>query len=1033
MRVRVDDDVRYDARFVETTEIVAQNNPYTADQVTLTETFVGETFQRKKVWQPLTIRTGALMGAVRLWCRTDATPGAYVTIQITRINDLEVHNGEQIYPWYAGVRSAAWVPESATLVAVDVAVGAWFEAGEYMLVISSMESFPGMPVDYENRGRNVYVGAGDTSYATYYSELVIFQFDPITGMDNWGIRKTIMASPYFDISFSDSGVTEDLGVVLAESNALQYSVTWQSPFASQLGQGQVKEQDLTAYKVITQNDWRGGRGQETVYQQPTNAYRDAVADTRFMNMAVLGPQTNRTQISAAANIPQSYTPSSTGNNPMLSNVSGSGTLQLAQKFTTGAAGYVLTTIRLLLQKYSFMGTYTLFASIYSDVGNKPGAAVSPSFAANTSDFDASQANPQYVRFTNACSLAANTSYWIVLWASVTTGGQLNLFWLSSTVPPYYAPIMSYMSGLGWGDISNYGLAFMLNNGAALPGDVLCNPVAFGSGWYAASGNALYRLNTSTALWEQQGAIFAATITALAVLGSTLYIAVGDSSDMQSTQSGSTFVPVTSRRYTYLYAYSGYLYACKSSGGAAALSYFNGTAWADLTLGTAATLPTALTGFSNEIIITTTAGMYSLSSNYVYQVLDFSSQQSAVNGKGAAVWPGSGLLYVPIRNSLIAYNGQTTTQAGLDLLEGLPAGEQGRISAMAGTANWLFAGVDAGTTGRSGVYVYNGGWHCLLKAASTGARIQAMGIEAVTDAGGVPRLWWAEGMDMYYIALPQTTDNPYLYSGSTYQSTGYINGSRWLGELAGIDKDLQSVVIRSENCSAGQTIQVQIELDRSGQWWTVGTVTKSPLQELELLAASMVTKTIVAGSTDTIILVTGGSTLADMAAGSFVRIGAEVRQVISVDSATRFTLNRPLDAGAPAGGTLVVSSRPAGREVNYRVVLATTDNTRSPKLLSVSIRYMEQLIDKARITLSIPVGDCSVYRNGAKSSLTGAQLYDALVVWGKRLTPFFLVGPDGISWRVKCAGSMSWNGITRTTDMKQTRKVKGTLTMQLMEV
>ena len=1027
MAVSLSDDPRYDARFVDVVEIISQENPYVDG--TLNEAHLPESGMLTYQFQrPITLKAGAHATTITLWMRTSDTP-AYVTVMVVK-RELGVNvNGVPVYQFRTGVERYVTVAQAATPTAYVVPLGTYLDAGEYMMVLMLMNGIPNPPPGFTNG--TVYIGVGGVGYAINYVETVdAFQNVVSTG--------EIMASPYFDIAFAESEITQDLGLVLGEGQNLQFNATWQSPFASQLGQGQVKEQDLNAYKVLTQNDWRGGRGLETAYQQPTNRFRDALLDTRFANMAVLPPKATRTTFGSGSGL--SYTPATTTRGSgMMQDAHADGTstgtlvsTQKAQSFTT-VGGFTLTRVRLKLEEAGGGPTVSISVQLCADSGGAPGAVLA-TFNGSGADWYGTRYNPQYVSFMGSYALGAATTYWLVV---ILNGGGINCYgyWHND------GSVAGYAGGSCLGRTTTAGTfsawtsqgtdcAFILNAGQALPGPVTCNPVEFSSGWYIAQGTGLYKFNTGTLVWDLQ-TTFAATVTELAVLASKIYAALGDASDMQSSSNGSAFAAVTGRKYTYLRSYGGYLYGLKTTGGANALGYSaDGSVWVDLTVGTSSTTPTGLVGFNNEIIITTTSGLYSLSASFVYQILDYSAQRAASNGKGATVWAGSGLLYVPVRNSLLAYNGQTTMQVGLDLGEGLPKGEMGNVSAMAGIVNWLYAAVDAGT-GRSGIYVYNGaGWHCLVKAATSGQSILAIGIEAVTATN--MRLWYAEGADVYYLDLPTVTDNPYAYAGSLYQSSGYLNGSRWMGELSGIDKDLQSVVVRSEGCGTNQTIDVAIEVDRSGQWWPVGTITNSPLQEIELQAAAITNKTCRNGCTDTIIVTDVGGTT-DMSTGLFVRIGAEVRQVIAILDEKRFTLNRALEAGAPAVGTTVYSSRPAGREVNYRLTLRTNDATKTPKLLSVSIRYMEQLIDKALITLSVPVGDCQAWRNGARSDMTAQQLFDELVIWGKRLTPFFLTDPAGNTWRVKCAGSMIWSGVSRTADMMQARKVKGTMTYQLMEV
>lgn len=698
----------------------------------------------------------------------------------------------------------------------------------------------------------------------------------------------------------------------------------------------------------------------------------------------------------------------------------------------------VTKVAIMVSLVSALGSPTVTLSICADSAGAPGA-VQRSASISVSSIPIQQGWISVA--LTSISLAAGT-YWIVVEADASTSASgIEMYWytdLSNSYADGVGKIATYASG-AWGAYqTSSDFFFMVNDGQSFSGTIGVRPVTFNSGFWLAVGIIIYKFDKTTQAWVQQASLSAgADVTAMAEHAGKLYVARGDSTDMQSSADGVTWAAVTNRKYTYLLNYNKYLYALKAAAGANALGYFSGdtSVWADITFGTSAIVMTWLVGYVDSVLLFSTTGMYELSSSYVVQTLDWSQQRNIGNGKGSLVWGADNQLYIPIRNSLNAYNGSGMTSVGLDQDEGLPSGQQGPVAMMSWTVSWLFAVIDAGVSGTSGVYakVAGGGWHCVALADVAGQRSTVVAIESVTDAAGLPRLWFNEAGAMYYVPMPDLSDNPYTYTGSQYQNYGWIEGSWWLGELSGIDKDFQSVIIRSEGCNTSQTIEVQLGFDRSGQWWPVGTVTRSPMQEFVLSAALMANKITASGCTDTQIVVDETSTLSDLSAGSFIRIGREVRQVISVDSETQFTLNRPLEDGAPTAGELVISSRPAGREVCYRLVLRTTDPTKTPKLLSTSIRYMEQLIDKAKITLSIAVGSCEGWRSGATSSISGAQLYEQLVEYGRRLTPFWLIGPDGLTHRVKNAGSMTWSNVTRTSEPNQARTVKGTLNMVLVEV
>jgi hypothetical protein len=528
---------------------------------------------------------------------------------------------------------------------------------------------------------------------------------------------------------------------------------------------------------------------------------------------------------------------------------------------------------------------------------------------------------------------------------------------------------------------------------------------------------------------------ATRVTALQPFAGKLYAALGDSDDMVESADGNTWAATAgNRRYTYLRAFGGFLYALKSAGGANALAYFNGTSWVtDLTVATSDQVLTGLAGFNNELIILGARSMFSLSSAYVYQIFDYANEEDQDNGKNALVWMVNGMLHVPVRNGLNAYDGVRMQAVGPDQNEGLPAGEQGRIAAMCGSKTWLFAALDAGASGISSIIAYNGtGWHTLAKASGVGQRIRAIGIESVTNARGYTRLWWWENSTPYFVEFPSLTDNPYGYSGVRFASLGYVTSSWFGGELALIQKDFNSIAVWSDGCSANQTVQVYYEVDQSGIWNLAGTVTVSPYQEFVLGAPTMANKVAGAGSTKTTINLQSGLTT-DMATGRFVRIGTEVAQVKSVVSATQFTLALPLSA-APAAGTNIATSGPAGRQIRYRLVLSTTDETKTPKVIRVSIRTMGAVLAKARITLAPRIEDGMRLRTGADQyPLTAAALRTKLYEWVRRSKPFIMVDMFGQNWPVKITGQSESVPVRQEDQSKGAMTYRSSMRLEMDEV
>lgn len=522
------------------------------------------------------------------------------------------------------------------------------------------------------------------------------------------------------------------------------------------------------------------------------------------------------------------------------------------------------------------------------------------------------------------------------------------------------------------------------------------------------------------------------VTALQAFAGKIYAALGDSTNMVESSDGNTWADTSgNRQYTHLRAYNGYLYAAKATGGANSLAYTDGTSWVtNLQIATAEHAVTGLAGFNNELIIATTRALFSLSSSYVYQIIDYTNEEDENNGANMLTWMVNNALYVPIKNGLNAYDGARMTASGPDQNEGLPNGEQGRIAAMCGSKTWLFAAIDAGGAGTSSIYAFNGtGWHCLAKATNPGKRIRAIGIETVTSPKNWARLWWFEDSTPFYVEFPSLTDNPYAYTGVQYAATGFVTSSRFGGELSLIVKDFQSIFLWTDGCSAGQNVQVYYEIDNTGIWVLAGTCTQSPSQEFRLTPQAMANKTVGSGSTTSTINIAGLTS--DMAVGQFVRINGEIAQVSAITSNTQFTLAIPLTA-APESGDTVYTSGPAGRQIRYRITLNTNDASKTPKVVRVALRIQPLFTAKARISFGPRVEDELLCRNNTAYPYDAVTLRNKLFEWFQRVKPYYLIDPYGRAWQVK-NNSATESALTRQDEAPKQQRFKTYISAVVDEV
>ncbi len=691
----------------------------------------------------------------------------------------------------------------------------------------------------------------------------------------------------------------------------------------------------------------------------------------------------------------------------------SSVVTLAQSFTAPAVALAITKVQIYARRVSWGGAATLTFALYTGAA-EPTTLVATGSALSASSFADVLSTPGWVTLPITFTTVGGTKYWIVLTpAAPGEADRVEIDWYRDTTDTYAGGGLAYRTATNFVNAAWVATAndryFKVNNGSGGATAVTVPPLRFENKWYVAAGVEILRYNTSTSKFDQVASM-AQVVTSLASFNGNIYAAQGDVTQIQMSATGDSGswsgVSGTAHYATHLRAYNGYLYTLKAFGGEGAIDYTNGTDWNSGSLGagpqliTVATPDVALTGIvglQNEIFILASTGIYTLSSSFVYQVIDYSNEQYQDNGKNALTWMSDGRMYVPVGQSLHAYDGSRLTPIGLDLDDGLPVGEQGHISAMVGSRNFLFAAVDAGASGRSGVYAFNGvGWHCLAKASEVGARIRALGLEQATNSSARPRLWYWEDGTPWYMEFPDLTDLPAGYGSSRFAQAGFVE-SVWLGgELSQIPKDFTSIIVRSTgiDTTTGTQISVRAEIDRSGVWFEAGNITRSPHQELELLAATFEPTETAAGSTTTVInTVEEGAIRIDV--GEFIRIGTEVSQVVSVDSKTQFTIATPLEE-APAAGETIYPARPSGREIRYRLDLETSDQSKTPVVNRVSLKWGELLLDKRRITMTVRIEDGMKLRgsNAIAYPLTAAETRTALREWMRRTSPFYLTDPTG---------------------------------------
>ena len=511
---------------------------------------------------------------------------------------------------------------------------------------------------------------------------------------------------------------------------------------------------------------------------------------------------------------------------------------------------------------------------------------------------------------------------------------------------------------------------------------------------------------------------AATITDLAVFGDLLYIAMGDATAMDSMTTGNVFAAVAGREATYLCVYNGYLYTLTTTG---VLEYFNGTTWsASIQVGRAGDeYFTGLVGYKDAIFIASDRGLYSMEADIPYTVYTWGDMRSTYNGAGMAAWVGDGRLYIPLQDSLVAYDGSTMQRVWMDEEEDAPEEYRGRISAILATQYHLFVAVDGGTDNYSAIYArtQQGAWHTIHRTYATGRRIANLwywqtGATVPSTTNGLFQtfLGWHE-QNFGGVFKPLTDTSNDIDDDLSIKWDTSVGGtsltSSWIGsELRLINKEIKSAVIGWRPVGAGSvttTLDVDIECDRTGQWLNLGTITANSgiadFQQTELqTTAPNWSSTVSSYTAATRALVVASAS--GLTAGQHIRIGREVRQVIGISSNT-LTLNRVLDS-APTAGDYAYGSVPVAREFRYRLTFETANANQTIMVNSVSMKYQDQLIDRYRFTLQIRVEDGMKDNADGLYPYTAAQLRTRLYSQFRRGTPMRMVSPTGDLFTVKVA-------------------------------
>lgn len=237
-----------------------------------------------------------------------------------------------------------------------------------------------------------------------------------------------------------------------------------------------------------------------------------------------------------------------------------------------------------------------------------------------------------------------------------------------------------------------------------------------------------------------------------------------------------------------------------------------------------------------IFVSTDAAVYAIDKDTMDKVIDFQAFTGPDNGK--AMFFSSPYTYFSLgRGGFERLNGTNMEDIGLWRLEGWPANRQGPVAHGVGHPQYGFVAVDAGPSGYSAVYVWNGGWHEIFRATEAGQRIRSLYYEVIPGSA-VDRLWIGMDADIVWLAMPNVL-NPYFDSSFRYTYESSITSAWIIDQARDMWKYIKNMKIFAEGLSTNTRwiewdYQTDSETDSSA--WHVGTGTFATSPSTEITVA-----------------------------------------------------------------------------------------------------------------------------------------------------------------------------------------------------
>lgn len=175
------------------------------------------------------------------------------------------------------------------------------------------------------------------------------------------------------------------------------------------------------------------------------------------------------------------------------------------------------------------------------------------------------------------------------------------------------------------------------------------------------------------------------------------------------------------------------------------------------------------------------------------------------------------LYTSYGYGIERYLDTSLDDVGMNRDAGLPAIETGFVSCMLSYPGRYFAAVDAGISGKSGIYMYNqSGWSEIYRCPTVGMRITTMFYEVI-EGNQPDRLWFSCGNNIWYIPFPSYYVDPTKDVLFPFRYEGNLETSYIYAGMFDIWKLFNYLTVHSELMNERQYVEADYMLDTDTTW------------------------------------------------------------------------------------------------------------------------------------------------------------------------------------------------------------------------